>query len=110
VTLSEHFFHLQGPILDCCWHDDGTKVFMASCDKQVNIFRWISDRRGIAFIGMIDLTLSWITPILSSSSQTGTGQRVSTCGHGMSSICLSCCMQLVEKGGERLGVCALDRR
>jgi len=26
---------MQGPILDVCWHDDGTKVFMASCDKQV---------------------------------------------------------------------------
>ena len=25
----------QGPILDACWSDDGTKVFMASCDKQV---------------------------------------------------------------------------
>jgi len=23
------------PILDVCWSDDGTKVFMASCDKQV---------------------------------------------------------------------------
>jgi len=23
------------PILDACWSDDGTKVFMASCDKQV---------------------------------------------------------------------------
>ena len=21
--------------MDVCWHDDGTKVFMASCDKQV---------------------------------------------------------------------------
>merc|ERR1719208_383254 len=26
---------MGGPILDVCWHDDGTKVFMASCDKQV---------------------------------------------------------------------------
>ncbi|XP_040567735.1 protein Rae1 [Lepeophtheirus salmonis] len=26
---------MQGPILDVCWHDDGSKVFMASCDKQV---------------------------------------------------------------------------
>jgi len=26
---------MQGPILDACWSDDGTKVFMASCDKQV---------------------------------------------------------------------------
>ena len=28
------FFFFKGPILDVCWHDDGTKVFMASCDKQ----------------------------------------------------------------------------
>jgi len=26
---------MGGPVLDVCWHDDGTKVFMASCDKQV---------------------------------------------------------------------------
>jgi len=29
---------MQGPILDACWHDDGTKVFMSSCDKQVKIW------------------------------------------------------------------------
>ena len=37
VTKIVTFFSNQGPILDCCWHDDGTKVFMASCDKQVRI-------------------------------------------------------------------------
>merc|ERR1712013_459297 len=26
---------MGGPILDVCWDDMGTKVFMASCDKQV---------------------------------------------------------------------------
>jgi mRNA export factor len=26
---------MAGPILDVCWSDDGTKVFMASCDKTV---------------------------------------------------------------------------
>ena len=26
---------MQGPVLDACWQDDGSKVFMASCDKQV---------------------------------------------------------------------------
>ncbi len=25
-------------MLDVCWHDDGTKVFMASCDKQVKMW------------------------------------------------------------------------
>ena len=24
--------------MDVCWHDDGTKVFMASCDKQVKMW------------------------------------------------------------------------
>lgn len=27
-----------GPILDCCWHDDGTKVFTASTDKQCKMW------------------------------------------------------------------------
>ena len=27
---------MGGPILDVCWDDMGTKVFMASCDKQVS--------------------------------------------------------------------------
>ena len=26
---------MGGPVLDVCWDDMGTKVFMASCDKQV---------------------------------------------------------------------------
>ena len=30
--------YTQGPILDVCWHDDGTKAFMASCDKQVKMW------------------------------------------------------------------------
>ncbi|XP_073258096.1 mRNA export factor-like isoform X2 [Porites lutea] len=30
-------FH-TGPILDCCWHDDGTKVFTASTDKQCKMW------------------------------------------------------------------------
>jgi len=29
---------MQGPVLDVCWHDDGTKAFMASCDKQVKMW------------------------------------------------------------------------
>ena len=28
----------QGPVLDVCWHDDGSKVFMAGCDKQVKLW------------------------------------------------------------------------
>ena len=34
----------QGPILDVCWHDDGSKVFMASCDKQVKCWDLASNQ------------------------------------------------------------------
>lgn len=27
-----------GPVLDCCWSDDGTKVFTASCDKTAKMW------------------------------------------------------------------------
>jgi mRNA export factor len=27
-----------GPVLDCCWHSDGTKVFTASCDKTCKMW------------------------------------------------------------------------
>lgn len=27
-----------GPVLDVCWSDDGTKVFMAGCDKQAKVW------------------------------------------------------------------------
>ncbi|TRY72553.1 hypothetical protein TCAL_00993 [Tigriopus californicus] len=33
-----HQQSMQGPILDVCWQDDGSKVFMASCDKQVKMW------------------------------------------------------------------------
>jgi len=32
------------PILDACWSDDGTKVFMASCDKQVKCWDLASNQ------------------------------------------------------------------
>ena len=38
------FSNLQGPILDVCWHDDGSKVFMASCDKQVKCWDLASNQ------------------------------------------------------------------
>ena len=28
----------QGPVLDCCWHDDGSKVFTASVDKTCKMW------------------------------------------------------------------------
>ncbi|XP_038057612.1 mRNA export factor-like [Patiria miniata] len=28
----------QGPVLDVCWNDDGTKVFSASCDKTAKMW------------------------------------------------------------------------
>lgn len=34
-TIPKSMQTMQGPILDVCWSDDGTKVFMASCDKMV---------------------------------------------------------------------------
>ena len=34
----------QGPILDVCWHDDGSKVFMASADKQVKCWDLASNQ------------------------------------------------------------------
>ena len=35
---------MAGPILDVCWHDDGSKVFMASCDKQVKCWDLASNQ------------------------------------------------------------------
>lgn len=34
-TIPKSMQSMSGPILDVCWSDDGTKVFMASCDKMV---------------------------------------------------------------------------
>ncbi|XP_049834915.1 protein Rae1 [Schistocerca gregaria] len=34
-TIPKSMQTMQGPVLDVCWSDDGTKVFMASCDKMV---------------------------------------------------------------------------
>nr|QBH73994.1 mitotic checkpoint protein and poly(a)+ RNA export protein [Thermobia domestica] len=34
-TIPKSMQTMQGPILDVCWSEDGTKVFMASCDKMV---------------------------------------------------------------------------
>ena len=44
LMIGESTHILQGPILDCCWHDDGTKVFMASCDKQVKCWDLASNQ------------------------------------------------------------------
>ena len=36
---------MGGPVLDVCWDDMGTKVFMASCDKQVEfVLSYLTDR------------------------------------------------------------------
>ena len=35
---------MGGPILDTCWHEDGSKVFMASCDKQVKCWDLASNQ------------------------------------------------------------------
>jgi len=35
---------MTGPILDVCWHEDGTKAFMASADKQVKVWDLASNQ------------------------------------------------------------------
>lgn len=35
---------MGGPVLDVCWNDDGTKVFVASTDKQVQLWDLASDQ------------------------------------------------------------------
>ncbi|KAF5274414.1 hypothetical protein FQA39_LY07294 [Lamprigera yunnana] len=33
-----------GPVLDVCWSDDGTKVYMAGCDKQAKVWDLASNQ------------------------------------------------------------------
>ncbi|KAJ8669870.1 hypothetical protein QAD02_001129 [Eretmocerus hayati] len=35
---------MTGPVLDVCWHDDGTKVFMASADKMAKCWDLASNQ------------------------------------------------------------------
>ncbi|EEB17788.1 mRNA-associated protein mrnp, putative [Pediculus humanus corporis] len=43
-TIPKSIQSMDGPILDVCWSDDGTKVFMASCDKQVKAWDLASNQ------------------------------------------------------------------
>lgn len=43
-TVPKSMKALGGPALDVCWSDDGTKVFIASCDKQVKCWDLASDQ------------------------------------------------------------------
>ena len=43
-TVPRSMKTLGGPVLDVCWADDGTKVFMATCDKQVKLWDLGSDQ------------------------------------------------------------------
>lgn len=43
-TVPKSMKTMGGPVLDVCWSDDGTKVFMASCDKQVKLWDLASDQ------------------------------------------------------------------
>jgi len=43
-TVPKSMQSMGGPVLDVCWSDDGTKVFMASCDKQVKIWDLASNQ------------------------------------------------------------------
>ncbi|XP_034477304.1 mRNA export factor [Drosophila innubila] len=44
ATVPKSMKSMGGPVLDVCWSDDGTKVFMASCDKQVKLWDLASDQ------------------------------------------------------------------
>ncbi|XP_033252668.1 mRNA export factor-like [Drosophila miranda] len=44
ATVPKSIKSMGGPVLDVCWSDDGTKVFMASCDKQVKLWDLGSDQ------------------------------------------------------------------
>ncbi|XP_011189810.1 protein Rae1 [Zeugodacus cucurbitae] len=43
-TVPKSMKTMGGPVLDVCWSDDGTKVYMASCDKQVKMWDLASDQ------------------------------------------------------------------
>lgn len=43
-TIPKSMQTMQGPVLDVCWSDDGSKVFMASCDKQVKAWDLASNQ------------------------------------------------------------------
>ncbi|CAG7836884.1 unnamed protein product [Allacma fusca] len=43
-TVAKSMQSMQGPILDVCWIDDGTKIFMASCDKTVKLWDLASNQ------------------------------------------------------------------
>lgn len=43
-TVPKSMQSMQGPVLDVCWHDDGTKVFMAACDKMVKCWDLASNQ------------------------------------------------------------------
>ncbi|XP_063729373.1 protein Rae1-like [Symsagittifera roscoffensis] len=35
---------LNSPLLDCCWHADGTKIFTADCEKQAKVWDLASNQ------------------------------------------------------------------
>lgn len=43
-TIPKSMQSMQGPVLDVCWSDDGTKVFMAACDKMVKCWDLASNQ------------------------------------------------------------------
>lgn len=43
-TLPTSMKTMGGPVLDVCWSVDGTKVFVASCDKQVKLWDLAADQ------------------------------------------------------------------
>lgn len=44
IAIPKSMKTMGGPVLDVCWSDDGTKVFVASTDKQVKLWDLASDQ------------------------------------------------------------------
>ncbi|XP_018334109.2 mRNA export factor isoform X2 [Agrilus planipennis] len=43
-TVAKAMQTCGGPVLDVCWSDDGSKVFMAGCDKQAKVWDLASNQ------------------------------------------------------------------
>ncbi|KAJ1519677.1 hypothetical protein ONE63_004941 [Megalurothrips usitatus] len=43
-TIPKSMQNMEGPVLDVCWTDDGTKVMMASCDNKVKCWDLASNQ------------------------------------------------------------------
>nr|QBH73992.1 mitotic checkpoint protein and poly(a)+ RNA export protein [Nicoletia phytophila] len=75
-TIPKSLQTMQGPVLDVCWSDDGTKVFMASCDKMVKC--WDLSSNQTIQVAMHDApvkTCHWIKAPTYSCLMTGSWDK-----------------------------------